>query len=105
MRPDMRDSLTSGQPLYLLYSYSNFGAPGGAVRLLVLLPMQAMGRVRLQVTGSPPTTRASDFLPAHPRRPKGSAVAAMPCSTRLRDTQPDDINDSLKRADSQAPQA
>src|SRR5690348_8080384 len=99
----MRDSLTSGQPLYLLYSYSNFGVPAGAVRLVAFLPTQAMGRVRLQVTGSPPMTRASDFFPAQPRMLKGSVVAARPRSTCLRDTRSDGISLSFKRADSQAP--
>src|SRR6185312_815690 len=81
----MRDSLISGQPLYLLYSYSNLGVPAGALRLAALLPTHAMGRVRLQVTGSPPTTRVSDFRPAHPSMPSGRAAAASPCSTCLRD--------------------
>jgi len=45
MRPAMSDSFTSGQPLYLLYS----NCPARAA--------QATGKVRLQVTGKPPTTR------------------------------------------------
>src|SRR6185312_3935605 len=81
----MRDSLTSGQPLYLLYSYSYFCVPGGAFRLAALLPTHAIGRVRLQVTGSPPMTRVSAFLLAQPSMPRGRAVAARPCNTCLRD--------------------
>src|SRR3569833_540832 len=81
----MRDSFTSGQPLYLLYSYSKPGVPEAALRLATLLPTHAIGKVRLQVTGSPPTTRVSDFLPAHPSTPNGRAVAARPRRTCLRD--------------------
>ncbi len=54
----MSDSLISGQPLYLLYSNSYFGVPAGAAPFWAALATQATGRVRLQVTGNPPTTSA-----------------------------------------------
>src|SRR6185369_15589677 len=85
MRPLMSDSLISGQPLYLLYSYSYLGAVAGAVPLAVALPTQATGNVRLQVTGSPPTINELDFWAAHPSMLKGT-VAARPCNTCRRET-------------------
>src|SRR5471032_386864 len=53
MRPVISDSLISGQPLYLLYSKPCGSAPGWPA--LAALAMQATGKVRLQVTGRPPT--------------------------------------------------
>src|SRR5579871_2125502 len=85
----MSDSLISGQPLNLVYSYSNLGVPGASERFAVLLPTQATGSVRLQVTGSPATTRASDFLLEQPNRLKGSAIAASPRRASLRDRESD----------------
>src|SRR6476661_4006254 len=69
MRPAISDSLISGQPLYLLYSNC---PPARAT--------QATGSVRLQVTGSPPTTndpRAANAL-------MGNAAAAAPSRSALR---------------------
>src|SRR5829696_2506233 len=57
MRPAISDSLTSGQPLYLLYSNSNCGPPPFAALLLAARATQATGRVRLHVTGRPPTSK------------------------------------------------
>src|ERR1700730_5289510 len=85
MRPLMSDSLISGQPLYLLYSYSYLVAVAGAVPLTVVLPTQATGNVRLHVTGNPPTTRELGFFAAHPIMLSGT-VAARPCNTCRRET-------------------
>ncbi len=74
----MRDSLISGQPLYLLYSNSYFGVPAAAAPFIAAFATQATGRVRLQVTGNPPTTRAFVFFSAHPGSPSGNAAAARP---------------------------
>src|SRR6476659_8696964 len=57
MRPAIKDSLISGQPLYLLYSNSNRGAASLAAALAVARAAHATGSVRLQVTGRPPTSR------------------------------------------------
>jgi hypothetical protein len=81
----MSDSLSSGQPLYLLYSYSNFRVPAGAVLLTAAFATQATGNVRLHVTGNPPTTSAFDFFSVHESGPSGRAPAASPSSTRLRE--------------------
>ena len=72
----MSDSLISGQPLYLLYSNSNRGSPAGAVPLIVAFATHATGKVRLQVTGSPPTTSEFAFFCVHANVPRGSAHAA-----------------------------
>src|SRR5690242_16207922 len=85
MRPAISDSLISGQPLNLAYSYSNLGLPGAIARLDALFATHATGSVRLQVTGRPPMTRAPDFLPEQPIRPEGTAVAARPRRISLRD--------------------
>src|SRR5262245_40096962 len=85
MRPAISDSLISGQPLYLLYSYSNRGSSAGAVALRADLATQATGRVRLQVTGRPPTINALLLL-AQDRAPSGRAAAARPLSTCRRST-------------------
>src|SRR5579864_3218965 len=84
MRPAMSDSLISGQPLNLLYSYSKRGAPGGRERLTVSLPTQATGRVRLQVTGRPPTVSELGWVRPQPAA-TGSVRAARPCKARLRE--------------------
>src|SRR6476620_8502874 len=55
IRPAINDSLTSGQPLYLLYSNSNCGPPPFAALLAAARAAQATGSVRLHVTGRPPT--------------------------------------------------
>src|SRR6266436_7116515 len=62
-RPAISDSFSSGQPLYLLYSYANCGLAAGPAALAVALATHATGRVRLQVTGRPPTTSALRFCP------------------------------------------
>ncbi len=54
----MSDSLISGQPLYLLYSKRK-ALDAVPALMLASLPTQATGRVRLQVTGSPPTMSGS----------------------------------------------
>ena len=58
IRPAIRDSLISGQPLYLLNWYSNRGLPPAAARLLAALATHATGSVRLHVTGKPPICNA-----------------------------------------------
>src|SRR5580704_1094147 len=89
MRPAINDSLTSGQPLYLLYLYSKRGSPIPSAALLRDFETHATGRVRLHVTGSPPTTNGSplpiplDPFP-HDSAPRGKADAASPCNTCLR---------------------
>ena len=54
--------MISGQPLYLLYSYSKRGAPAPAAPLLAAFATQATGSVRLQVTGRPPTDQRLGLL-------------------------------------------
>src|SRR6516164_10489202 len=56
IRPAISDSLISGQPLYLLYSNSNCGAPFLSAVFAAALATQATGSVRLHVTGKPPTS-------------------------------------------------
>src|ERR1700759_2848530 len=86
MRPAIKDSLTSGQPLYLLYWNSKRGWPTARAALLRAFETQATGSVRLQVTGSPPTTRGApspwpfDPFPQESRL-KGKTAAASPCTT------------------------
>src|SRR5689334_19382383 len=82
----MSDSLISGQPLYLLYSNSYFGAPAAADPLVVARPTQATGNVRLHVTGRPPTISELAFFSAQAEMPSGSDAAARPCNTRRRET-------------------
>src|SRR5579863_1459050 len=85
MRPDISDSLTSGQPLYLLYSYSNRGPAAGPLALALALATQAIGSVRLQVTGRPPTISAPGRdRPEQDSRLPANAAAMPPCSTCLR---------------------
>src|SRR5690348_13139045 len=85
IRPDIRDSLISGQPLYLLYWYSYLSEVGGAFAFAADLAVTATGNVRLQVTGKPPITNEFGFRAAHPRKPQGR-VAANPCNTCRRET-------------------
>src|SRR5262249_33600187 len=70
----------------LLYSYSYLGPPAAAFALTVARPTQATGRVRLHVTGRPPTIKELAFFSAQPGRASGSDAAAKPCNTRLRET-------------------
>jgi hypothetical protein len=51
MRPVISDSLISGQPLNLLYWYSNRGSPAAADAFFAARAVTATGSVRLQVTG------------------------------------------------------
>src|ERR1700722_5214058 len=89
MPPAIKDSLTSGHPLYLLYWNSKRGWPTGRALLLRAFETHATGSVRLQVTGSPPTTKGApcafpfDPFPQESRL-KGKAAAISPCTTRLR---------------------
>src|ERR1044072_9262065 len=80
MRPAISDSLISGQPLYLLYSNSNCGAPLLSAALAAALATEATGSVRLQVTGSPPTTRRVAAAAA------GRVVAVSPAASDPRST-------------------
>src|ERR1700688_490542 len=89
MRPAIKDSLTSGQPLYLLYWNSKRGWPAGRAPLLRAFETHATGSVRLQVTGSPPTTNVSPLVfPPDPFPQdsvlRGKAAAISPCNTCLR---------------------
>src|ERR1700722_1457213 len=89
MRPAIKDSLTSGQPLYLLYWNSKRGWPGERVPLLRAFETHATGSVRLQVTGSPPTTNGSPWvLPLGPFPQdsvlRGKAAPISPCNSCLR---------------------
>src|ERR1700730_14434035 len=89
MRPTIKDSLTSGQPLYLLYWNSKRGWPGERVPLLRAFETHATGSVRLQVTGSPPTTNGPPLAVPFDPFPqesalKGKAAAISPCTTCLR---------------------
>src|SRR5882757_8710520 len=86
MRPAIKDSLTSGQPLYLLYWNSKRGRPAGRAALLRAFETHATGSVRLQVTGSPPTTKGAPWpLPFDPFPQEstltGKAAATSPCTT------------------------
>src|SRR5687767_14057382 len=74
----MSDSLISGQPLYLLYSKSYLIASAGAALFVAALARHATGRVRLQVTGSPPTTSEFGLASAQPWSASGSVDAARP---------------------------
>src|SRR3954464_11375434 len=85
MRPAISDSLISGQPLYLLNSNANFGAPAVAVPLLVARATHATGNVRLHVTGNPPTTRAFGLVCVQALSPSGRAAAISPWSTARRE--------------------
>ena len=84
MRPAISDSLISGQPLYLLNSNANFGAPGLAVPLLVARATHATGNVKLHVTGNPPTTRAFGLVCVQALWPSGRAAAISPWSKARR---------------------
>src|SRR5689334_14372062 len=82
MRPAINDSLISGQPLYLLYSKRNLlvAVPASMARFF---PTQATGRVRLHVTGNPPTTSGSSpgllSLDEQPASAQGRAEAKADC--------------------------
>src|SRR5882757_9564301 len=89
MRPAIKDSLTSGQPLYLLYWNSKRGWPAGSAPLLRAFETHATGSVRLQVTGSPPTTKGAPWVFPFDPFPqesalKGKAAAISPWTTCLR---------------------
>src|SRR6266545_3532214 len=87
MRPVISDSLISGQPLYLLYSKSNCGAPFLSAPFAAALATQATGSVRLHVTGSPPTTRFLAVAGAQAGNAEAVSVAASaPRSTWRRST-------------------
>jgi hypothetical protein len=79
-RPDISDSLSSGQPLYLLNSKS------GAVSHLrpVAIAEHATGSVRLHVTGSPPTSSGFAALCANESVPAEIKAAPVPSSNCLR---------------------
>ena len=81
MRPAISDSLISGQPLYLLYSNSNFGAPLLSAPFAAALATQATGSVRLHVTGSPPTSKGLGVAAETGSAMVGSAAASAPRST------------------------
>src|SRR5580704_8597492 len=86
MRPAIKDSLTSGQPLYLLYWNSKRGCPAGRAALLRALETHATGSVRLQVTGNPPTTNGLPLAVPFDPLPQesvinGKAAAISPCTT------------------------
>src|SRR5687768_15768351 len=74
MRPVISDSLISGQPETLLYSKAVKAAPG--LPSFAALALQAIRRVRLQVTGRPPTCSGLGDAAAF-------AFAPMPTSGRL----------------------
>src|SRR6202163_3045295 len=85
MLPAISDSLISGQPLYLLNSYSKRGLPVLSAALLAAFATQATGRVRLQVTGRPPTTsECCCLLFVQDNGPIGRVAASAPWSTNLR---------------------
>ena len=79
MRPDISDSFSSGKPLYLLYSkpsgFAGLVAPFVAA-ISASFAAHATGRVRLQVTGKPPTTSdALFFSEEHAANADGNAIA------------------------------
>src|SRR5471032_1672689 len=86
MRPVIRDSLISGQPLYLLYSNSIWGPSALLALFSVALATQATGSVRLQVTGRPPTWIGSDDARAirgsDARSAPAAPVSAPPAAPR-----------------------
>src|SRR3954451_382123 len=87
MLPAIRDSLTSGQPLYLLNSNANCGAPLLPARFAAALATQATGSVRLHVTARPPTTKGLAAAAEAGSARTGSAAASAPCSNCRRSTQ------------------
>src|SRR6187455_13021 len=88
MRPAISDSLISGQPLYLLYSNSNCGAPLLSAALAAALATQATGSVRLHVTGRPPTSKGLAAAAQTRGASAGSAAASAPANTCRRSTRP-----------------
>jgi hypothetical protein len=87
MRPAISDSLISGQPLYLLNSKSNCGAPLLSAWFAAALATQATGSVRLHVTGKPPTTNGLAVAAEAGGAMAGSAAASAPRSSRRRSMQ------------------
>ena len=83
MRPAIKDSLISGQPLYLLNSYSKRGPPFLSALLLVWRATQATGSGRLQVTGRPPTCSGAAAAPERDAMADSTAPLA-PWSSRRR---------------------
>src|SRR5258707_13436462 len=83
MLPDISDSFTSGQPLYLLYENANC-APLLPARFAAALAAQATGSVRLQVTARPPTTKGSAAAAEVGHVTAGSAAAASAPPTSCR---------------------
>src|SRR5947208_11930334 len=83
----IRDSLTSGQPLYLLNSKANCGAPLLPARLAAALATQATGSVRLHVTARPPTTKGLAAAAEAGSAMAGSAAASAPRSSCRRSMQ------------------
>src|SRR5690242_20201047 len=83
IRPVINDSLSSGQPLYLLNSNSGlaFATPASAA-----VPAQATGSVRLHVTGRPPTCNGFTVC-AWSRVPSEAIAAAAPNTSRRRRTE------------------
>src|SRR5690349_12112544 len=83
IRPVMRDSLISGQPLYLLNSNSEPLVRGAS--LSAEEAAHATGSVRLHVTGRPPTWSGAAAPWARGRAPaRARAAAAAPCRSCLR---------------------
>src|SRR6516164_10722983 len=87
MLPAISDSLTSGQPLYLLNSNANCGAPLLSARLAAALAAQATGSVRLHVTARPPTIKGLAAAAEAGSAMAGSAAASAPRSSCRRSTQ------------------
>src|SRR4029453_13880126 len=82
----MNDSLSSGQPLYLLYSAMESArarSPPDRPSASRDIATLAMGRVRFHVTGSPPTCRAR----ASARGARGPRPLIVVCSAVTRTTQ------------------
>jgi hypothetical protein len=69
----------------LLYSYENCGSEALLAPFAAALATQATGRVRLQVTGNPPTINDFCFFsPAQDSKLEGRAAAIAPCRICLR---------------------
>src|SRR5688572_14892690 len=84
MRPAISDSLISGQPLYLLYSNASPVSVMPAAALFAALAWQATGKVRLHVTGSPPTCKGPPALEQDQPVQARTVAAAAPSSSCLR---------------------
>ena len=84
MRPAISDSLISGQPLYLLYSYSNvLCAPA---RRLVRCSRRHAGDRQREVARDRQAADLQRTLPAiaQDSNPNGSVAATPACNNRLR---------------------